>query len=308
MRFLTRSIAQITIASILILLIYGFAMSDDKPDTRDPKYLESYTGKEAERVGSDACIVCHDSKIPKTPRNHIQLLDGIKTSSSYGYGCEACHGPGGNHNGDPSGILMPLKMQSKDVIKLCSKCHSSLRIFDLKGWFVSGHYFNEMDCLSCHSGHSENPKFLLKSDKVELCLACHQRKRAEFKMRSHHPVEENQLSCMSCHNPHSGRFEKQLNDELDKLCFECHGSKEGPFVYDHDVTISAGGEGCLTCHFVHGSNTDGLLRYPNRLCLRCHYEMTSENHFSGTCWQSGCHSDIHGSNTNPLFFKNDGED
>jgi len=308
MRILSRSIIKLMIISLLFLLCYGFGWSSDKDSTRDPKYLESYAGEKAERVGSDACIACHDSKIPKTPRNHIQLLDGDKTSSIYGFGCEGCHGAGGNHNGDPAGILMPPKMPFKKVAELCSKCHSSLRSYDLKGWYLSEHFFTEMDCLSCHSGHSENQKYLLNSDKVELCLNCHQRKRAEFKMRSHHPVEEKQISCISCHNPHSGKFEKQLKDQLDNLCFECHGDKEGPFTYDHDVSMSAGGEGCLTCHFVHGSHTDALLRYPQRLCLRCHNEMTGENHFSGTCWKSGCHSDIHGSYTNPLFFESESDE
>jgi len=300
MKFINCAIALTLLLSAFLVISPLIAWSDDQTETVAPAAAEPE--QQPELIGSSVCIACHDKTVPKSPRSHIAIFDKDNENPNYGYGCEACHGPGSNHNGDPEKIIMPSKLKHDEIAKLCSKCHSSLGSFNLKNWYLSTHYFSEMDCLNCHKGHSENEKFLIKPKITELCYSCHSGQRAELNMRSHHPVNEDQLSCTSCHNQHSGAFDKQLKNEPDKLCFECHGDKEGPFTFDHDVTMAAGGEGCLTCHFVHGSNTDNLLRYPNRLCLRCHSDMNRNNHFTGTCWASECHHDIHGSYTSPLFF------
>jgi len=287
----------------LWLSIYGVGWTQETPKPEDSLYLDTYKGAGAERIGSEQCILCHSDRAPKSLISHVSLIDRDKENPDYGYGCEACHGPGGAHNGDVAGIIQPAKLEIDDAVKLCSRCHSDLRSFNSQEWNLSEHSYADLSCLACHSGHSEYKYFLVKDEKIEVCFQCHTEKRAELNMRSHHPVEEGQISCVSCHNPHSGKFERQLRDETDKLCFECHGDKEGPFAYDHDVDQASGGEGCLTCHFVHGSNTDNLIRYPQRLCLECHSEMGRGNHFPGTCWASGCHSEIHGSYSNSLFLK-----
>jgi predicted CXXCH cytochrome family protein len=90
-------------------------------------------------------------------------------------------------------------------------------------------------------------------------------------------------------------------------------------------------EGCVACHQPHGTvNQKMLVARDANLCNRCHLEKpgvpnageinansirsavvngvkvaSSENHNSrlqqGTCWISGCHETVHGSNVNNHF-------
>ena len=284
--------------AVILALTTGSAVKSGEDE-----YMAGYTGTDAELVGSDTCVMCHQDQIPTSLLAHVALIDTDTSNPNYGYGCEGCHGPGGNHMGEPAGILLPSKMSIDDLTDTCTKCHTTLRTFDAGGWRMSEHFYANISCLECHSGHSENKYFLVQADKLEICYSCHSEKFAEFNMRSHHPVEEGQLGCESCHNVHSGKFESQLNNEGDALCFTCHADKQGPFIYDHPVSTASGGDGCLTCHYVHGSNADNLLMLPHRVCQQCHVDQTPEAHFPGTCWTSDCHADIHGSNSHPLFFK-----
>jgi DmsE family decaheme c-type cytochrome len=298
MTYVKPRLANLAGAAVLLtaLLAAGVAWSQASP------YPDGYTGEGAEKVGSETCLMCHADQVPASTFTHLALLDLNQESPYYGYGCEGCHGPGGNHMGDPAGILDPVKLNADQVTDLCSKCHETLRSYDLEGWRLSTHRSADLGCLSCHGGHSSNDKFLVKESKLDLCYMCHLEKRAEFNMRSHHPVEEGQISCDDCHNPMSGMFDGQLKADGDELCFQCHPDKEGPFTFDHPVDMAAGGNGCLTCHFVHGSNTDNLVRFPHRLCLECHSDRTAANHYPGTCWSTGCHVQIHGSYSSELFF------
>jgi DmsE family decaheme c-type cytochrome len=298
-----RSVIWIIAFSLIALLVTGISRAQEESEQPEPVYMDNYTGADAEMIGSDRCLMCHSIRMPDSTFSHLALFDLDSASPYYGYGCEACHGPGGNHNGNPIGIINPNKLSPDQVADLCSKCHSDLGSYNHQEWYLSGHSMTGMSCLACHGGHSEFDKFLIQDNKLELCYSCHMDKRAEFNMRSHHPVEEGQIECDSCHNLHSGLYDSQLNNDGDELCFGCHGDKQGPFAYDHDMSASIGGNGCLTCHFIHGSNTDALLRFPSRLCLQCHTDQNAENHFAGTCWSTGCHADIHGSYTSPLFFK-----
>ena len=87
-----------------------------------------------------------------------------------------------------------------------------------------------------------------------------------------------------------------------ELCVTCHGNVAGPFVYEHDPVVGLTGEGCMECHRPHGSNNPKLLTTFSRgACAQCHTDKAN-NHFPGrTCWQSGCHVAIHGSNTDPFL-------
>lgn len=293
--------ASILLILIPVMIISQAVWSENGDPIEHVSYLGQYTGEDADKTGSESCLICHDDRFGKKEHSHINLIDKDVNNKSFGYGCETCHGPGGNHDGDLAGILAPQKLTPKQSTESCSKCHRKLGSYNKNWWTASEHYYSELDCFSCHEGHSINRNFLIEKTTTETCLNCHLQQRKEFSRRSHHPVDEGLMDCSSCHNSMSGRFEYQLLDDGDELCFECHADKQGPFVFSMDIGTDVGGEGCLSCHVVHGSNTDSLLRYPRRLCLRCHYEMTPRAHFPGSCWSSDCHSEIHGSNTDALF-------
>jgi len=96
---------------------------------------------------------------------------------------------------------------------------------------------------------------------------------------------------------------------LNETCAPCHRAQTRPFVFEH----SALHEGCTVCHSSHGSvNAKMLVQRDANLCLRCHAQSAGPgaggnqlyignvNHTAyvrlGTCWSSGCHTAVHGSN------------
>jgi predicted CXXCH cytochrome family protein len=80
-------------------------------------------------------------------------------------------------------------------------------------------------------------------------------------------------------------------------------------VFEHDALR----EGCTVCHTPHGSvNPKMLLERDANLCLKCHAQVPDPTRGRGvlfigtvdhspyltlgTCWSSGCHTAVHGSN------------
>ena len=180
-------------------------------------------------------------------------------------------------------------------------------------------------CESCHGAGSLHVdagggrgKFIVNPKKdPDACFQCHQEKRAEAHLQSHHPVLEGKMSCMSCHDPHGpdihkseGLFIARVNDQ----CAQCHREQTKPHVFEHEALR----EGCTTCHNVHGSINPMLLtERDNNLCLKCHAQVATaagqlfigkmphagfgptRNLERGTCFSAGCHTAVHGSNINP---------
>jgi predicted CXXCH cytochrome family protein len=210
----------------------------------------------AEFVGSETCQECH-----------ADIVKGFKTAThtrlkaagphAKDIGCESCHGPGSVHN-------------------------------------QSGGAYHTI----------VNPK---KSP--EICFQCHLDKRGEFNLSHSHPVLDGKMSCGDCHDPHKGSAVRgggtALATEAD-TCAKCHKAQHGPFVFEHEAVR----EGCTTCHNPHGSVNDKMLVARNaNLCLKCHFQQQTaagifiggSNHGSasrlgrGTCWSSGCHEAVHGS-------------
>ena len=118
-----------------------------------------------------------------------------------------------------------------------------------------------------------------------------------FALTSHHPVREGRMECYDCHDPHG----RQSNRDFVNKCLSCHAQHRGPFVFAHGAISGDLTDSCLDCHRAHGSPNRRLLKYTGRgLCLQCHADKAL--HFVGvTCWTSGCHKQVHGSNSNPLL-------
>jgi DmsE family decaheme c-type cytochrome len=173
-----------------------------------------------------------------------------------------------------------------------------------------------MACVDCHVGHqqvrqtlSEEARFNapltenkgLKKTQPELCIDCHQMRRAQLQRSSHMPYREGKVTCTSCHNPHGSPNPKQLiQSTTNENCLSCHTERRGPFLWEHPPVM----ENCANCHEPHGTNNPQLLkmRMP-RVCDSCH--VTSRHPTSPTLLNSirdfnrgctNCHSAIHGSN------------
>lgn len=172
-------------------------------------------------------------------------------------------------------------------------------------------------CEACHGPSSIHVKsggargtVINPRKSPETCFQCHLDKRGEMSLPHAHPVLAGKVSCGDCHDPHKGNAIKggALNlATANETCTECHTQQAGPFIYKHNAML----EGCTACHNPHGSlNQKMLVARDDNLCLRCHLEVAGkgqivvggEDHASrlqrGTCWSSGCHEAVHGSNAN----------
>ena len=209
--------------------------------------------------------------------------------------------------------------------KTCSECHTSIcRVFPTSVHarirLEDTRAIGQTGCEACHgpgSLHVANAgarQFIVNPGKnPSACYECHRSIEAEFHLPQHHPLPEQKMSCAQCHDPHGSDIFKPASGlamaRVNETCSQCHRAQTRPFVFEH----AALREGCTVCHSPHGSiNAKLLIQRDLNLCLRCHAQNAgsslSPGHVfignidhtaflrMGTCWSSGCHTAIHGSN------------
>lgn len=267
-------------------------------------------------VGSETCLDCHDD-VGEFYANSPHSPDrGLAIPGTGIAGCEACHGPGSLHvEEDGDGFIIGpeiLASQSQGVkVAMCTQCHTD------KGleWTGGPHAGTNISCANCHTDQVHFAGGVTPvteyRNKGEFCLQCHTAQVTDFRLPFRHRVLEGQIDCQDCHNPHAA-FDQTDWNGLNGVCLECHVEMEGPFVYEHEGVAS---EDCVTCHRPHGSNHDKLLiTESNSMCLQCHFE---QGFNAGNNWTMGgmphgglltgearcydCHTEVHGSNTDPNF-------
>lgn len=266
-------------------------------------------------VGSDTCMTCHADvakSFATNPHSKLALMHGGKGAT-----CESCHGPGKAHvdgGGDVTKIFRFDKASAKQIDETCLGCHAGAH----PNFERSPHGEAGLSCTSCHSIHKfETEASLLKASQPMLCYTCHTDVRPAFAQPFHHKVDEGLMTCSDCHDPHGTFGSNQLRSTADQnaVCTKCHTETAGPFVYEHPVIKT---EGCTSCHSPHGSQNARLLNVSNvnTLCLQCHSE-TNMSAFPHAVSPTGpvhsqaaqyvactnCHTQIHGSNASPQFFK-----
>jgi DmsE family decaheme c-type cytochrome len=281
--------------------------SDAKKDVAADQ-TTAQTGDRAKYVGSETCKGCHEAEgksIESTP--HFATEKSKKLWGTPAHGCESCHGPGSAHveaGGDKTKIFTFEGVKAEQITKRCMACHGANP--EQQQFIRSTHNENGITCTSCHSVHHSKQEHLLVKQQTPLCFSCHAEQRADFQKPFHHRVEEGLIKCGDCHNPHGTLVGRQLRStpDQDAVCFKCHGDKRGPFVFEHEPVKV---EGCTACHFPHGSTNPRMLNTArtNSLCLQCHAATAAIGHTQNTRLQQciACHSNIHGSNLSPVFFK-----
>lgn len=277
--------------------------ADSSTAPAEPSAVAAPTPKAAETfAGTDTCLACHGELARLWQRQrHTQYLMSPRRDAA-GKGCEDCHGSALAHVREGVRVLPAAgRLTGTRQYKPCLQCHE--RTVPHGVWARSPHGKARLGCTACHAVH-QDPKapMMLKAPVNELCLSCHKGNRNQFRFNSHHPVLEGRMLCTQCHPPHGEQPRPKTVRARDALCTECHRDKAGPFVFEHDPMVGELSDGCLDCHRAHGSGNRSLLTVGGRgLCLKCHADK-AVGHFPGTCWNSGCHSAIHGSNNSPRFF------
>ena len=275
---------------------------------------------EGDYVGSDVCITCHADQGKHFQSTVMGKVFAHAKNDREKLGCEACHGPGRVHvtsGGGKDTIPIRFTKDSRNTVEerndACLSCHSrGNRLF----WEGSPHESRNLACVDCHVGHEpqsrrqssdarfNSPLSDLRGTRLpqpELCLQCHQMRRAQLQRSSHMPYREGKVTCTSCHNPHGTPNPKQLiQATVTENCVSCHPERRGPFLWEHPPVM----ENCANCHEPHGTNNPQLLkvRMP-RVCDSCHDSsrhptvptlLNAIRDFNRGC--TNCHSRIHGSN------------
>jgi len=279
--------------------------------TQKPAAVKAPVAAEADYVGQDTCLGCHEDKAAATKSGKHAVAFNPRTPAAKA-GCESCHGPGKAHaeaGGDKAKISQFSKMTAGEVSAQCTACHDR-KTHAL--WAGSQHDTRNVGCTSCHSIHSPKSEAgnLKAANQSELCGACHRAIVNKQNRFNHMPVREGKLACASCHNVHGSSNQKLLKTgtTIDESCTSCHTEKRGPYMWEHAPVADS----CATCHDPHGSNNDRMLvaKQPF-LCQRCHVtarhpptvydgyvlkNSTSANKiYSRSCVM--CHQMVHGSNS-----------
>jgi DmsE family decaheme c-type cytochrome len=280
--------------------------------------------QKADFVGEAKCMECHELVANAFPQSPHAIYVHNSSLPPDKQGCEACHGPAKVHTTDETTgkqILAYGRLSPKDVIDACLRCHGDLMT---KPHFKSeAHARAGLSCVSCHQIHPKesdrnllkgdrgvvkqifaatkdsNP--LLKHDEATLCNECHKPEVRDFRKNSHHPIPEGRMNCSDCHSIHPTNADRLKTPTLKEKCVVCHAEIAGPFAFEHDPVAGWTGGGCAECHNPHGSHNPRLLSSSSRgLCAQCHTNKGGSNHFPGqSCWASGCHVAVHGSNHDP---------
>lgn len=268
---------------------------------------------EATYVGDTTCLGCHKEKARDPEMGHVALSRHSSSLEAARRGCEGCHGPGSKHFGDPRFIVNPARQEPRVASRTCLECHKMQGLVDPHGWFFSRHASARLSCTTCHRIHGNDRPQLLAAPPDSLCIACHKAVERQLSMRSHHPARREgavplrslsggKVGCTDCHDPHHERGERgMLRDDQEATCARCHPGFVGPWVFPHVTPREAGG--CMACHLPHGGPNRDLLKSRGRsTCIQCHSDRVSHFPAQG-CNAVSCHTDVHGSNKHPLFFR-----
>jgi len=115
----------------------------------------------------------------------------------------------------------------------------------------------------------------LRESAGELCLRCHEPKRAWLSAAVVHAPLQSRQSCLACHRPHTAGSASLLDRPDESLCFGCHDRK--PF--QRKTVHAALEQGCQTCHTPHaGEKKKLLLDDVNAVCGQCHSDMSKHFH------------------------------
>lgn len=272
-----------------------------------------FSQAEATYIGNEACLECHDEREADYTNNPHHRVEFDAALVADQVGCESCHGPGSLHKdseGDPehagyATVRIFKGLEPAAASAVCQECHQG---DEQMYWEHSTHADNGVSCVQCHDIHQpiglESENLLAGENTNELCLTCHQEKRAGLARSGHMPIKEGSMDCADCHNPHGSVGDHQLRaSSTNELCESCHTDKRGPFLWEHPPVR----EDCLNCHEPHGSNSDKVLAAKRPfLCQRCHIatrhpstlydlpDLESNRLFNRSC--TNCHSQVHGSN------------
>ena len=205
------------------------------------------------------CAECHSTNLHKNYNPETNVYH--TTWSEIDVSCEACHGPGSEHN---KWAIMSEKERKK---------YPDLGLVVQTGNITSQQLIDQ--CAYCHARRSSLGDFIHPRKNLfnimspQLPVAPFYYPDGQIKEEdyvygsfSQSKMHQHNVRCTNCHDPHSLKLKKQGND----LCLQCHkkedydtythhhhkrfGENGQPLVLDHGVKTVDVGEGslCINCH------------------------------------------------------------
>lgn len=187
--------------------------------------------------GATQCVGCHVTNFNPT----------AKTWTELGVGCEACHGPGGEHSEsqEAKDIVNLKKLDSKKLNMVCGQCHAT-------GTDPSGkRAFPTAFC----PGQDLEQHFKLTPPPAGAANAQYN----QFLTSKH--AEGNVIKCTTCHDTHGDKSKAghQLRLPVNTLCMGCHsvdlGQTKAVESMEKHAPTAKPDDTCATCHMVGGSHT-----------------------------------------------------
>jgi DmsE family decaheme c-type cytochrome len=275
-----------------------------------------------EAAAVPSCSDCHDQakSFLTNPHARGSVTNGVVSNDA----CTTCHGDGTEHmesGGDKTKIAVPRGRTGSD--ETCMLCHDTTTDrMSRRGIHANS---NQVNCLTCHSMHSGDPRssHLVAKPQLALCGSCHTQSASMRNKPYAHRLDRGGMTCSSCHEPHGRRATAERSLALtghlrrthagEAPCLSCHTEKRGPFVFAHGGAELAE---CTTCHESHGSsNSKQLVRATvQQVCMECHSptatatlgsQPPSFHNLSLPRYQNctTCHTAVHGSNRDPQLLK-----
>lgn len=318
---------------LLLLLLLGSSSGTVAQEPPDPSTTTATTATAtdvqapeqttpAEEAVTPSCSDCHDQAKAFLTNPHARggVTNGVVSNDV----CSTCHGDGTEHmeaGGDKEKITVPRGRTGAD--ETCMLCHeTSTDKISRRGMHANS---DQVNCLTCHSVHSSDPRsaHLVAKPQLALCGSCHTQAASMRNKPYAHRLDRGGMTCSSCHEPH-GRGSKgerslaivshlRTTKSGEVPCLSCHTEKRGPFVFAHGGAEL--GE-CTTCHETHGSSNPRMLRRATvkQVCLECHSPIAtatlgsqppSFHNLSLPRYQNctTCHVAVHGSNRDPQLLK-----
>jgi len=211
------------------------------------------------------CVGCHSTGTKVT--HNATSGEWVATYQELNIGCEACHGPGGSHNGNPANIWKPFDAET------CGRCHNVGQSKDLIGGEPAGYpihadgtqtfpgdpiynYFVDGtarwgDGLTPMTLAQQYPAWNTTRDGGHAKLA---------------PISVQEAKCMECHSVEGALERMGQWDESDDLPLAGEATWQ---------------QTCIACHDPHrqpaSTPNKQLLRLPREeLCVKCHTSDTAD--------------------------------
>ncbi len=157
------------------------------------------------------CGACHATGMDTQKRQWSEL----------NIGCEACHGPGGNHAANPTAVRMSVDKSSEN----CGRCHH-IRGRDktgLTGYPMDFEYGKPSTLMA-----KFNPIPMSDAASVFPDQTNSNRHRQQYLDWSKSAHTQWDVNCVTCHDPHTGSLTQRKADlraQGDELCAKCHQDK-----------------------------------------------------------------------------------